>query len=197
MRLCLPPNVLRFFFSIWQVCFFMKKKVSFLSINVGQSRSGFLFYVCWFLGILFGVSLFSLYREKILPLMCSAVLSPVSIVALVVSLFFPLLISFIFVVFRCPFLFCVFALGKGFALGFILSCLCNWFADAYYLVAVLFLFSDICMLWPTLCIWSFGWKTGTLIGHKCVVQYFLIALSVGLVDYLFISPLLIRVFGLN
>lgn len=172
-------------------------------MNFSLSRSAVssfrfvLYWVCWLFGIVFGILVAFSCDELHFSLMCRAFLEPVSIVPLLSTLFLPLVIYSISVHFHKPFILYFAVLLKGLGYSFFLSCISSSFYDAYWLVAVLFLFSDTFMLLPVLWLWYRGLYAKKAVGKRWLLCYICLAVFVGSLDYFVISPFFCRLLSIS
>lgn len=144
----------------------------------------------WICGLFCGMFFVSVAEDAFLPLMRTVAYSRVSIVGLAAVLVFPLAISAATVYLTVPaFLFpiCFF---KAFSFGCCLYSVSVAFGSAGWLVRVLLLFSDSCMMVPLLWFWC-RHQAGNrdLIKQDLVVCASCAAL-IGATDYFLISPYL-------
>ncbi len=146
----------------------------------------------WIVGLLCGVSFASVAKDFDFPQMRSLAYSRVSIAGLAAVLVFPLTISAVAVYLNVPvFLFPICFL-KAFSFGYCLYSISVAFGDAGWLVRVLLLFSDSCMMVPLLWFWCRhqGRKRKSIKRDLTVCTSF--AALIGVTDYYLISPYLVE-----
>ena len=175
----------------------MNRNSTFLSFSSSALSRRCMLWFFWFFGVLAGMFLYAVSFESVLPLMCQAFMEPVSIVCLSVTLFLPLFCLILSVVLHnpLPILLCVTFKGMGF--GYILVFLSSCFAEAFWFTSILFLFSDICLLFTllTVCLQTISGNSVSL--RRLVWNYFITVVCIGCVDSLFVSPLLYKLLRLS
>lgn len=175
----------------------MNRNSTFLSFSSSALSRRCMLWFFWLSGVSAGLFLYAVSFESVFPLMCRAFMEPVSIVCLSAALFFPLVFLILSVVFHNPWpiLLCVTFKGMGF--GYILVFLSGCFAETFWLTSILFLFSDICLLFTSfpVCLQIISENFGSL--RRLVWNYFITVVCIGCVDFLFISPLLYKLLRLS
>ncbi len=108
--------------------------------------------LCWCCGMFFGCSL---YEPLSLSLMRSAVSTPVSIVGVFVCIFLPLLCTYFSFITEKPIIILIVCFFKAAAYGYSAKLINVCYATAGWLVRLLFLFSDSCLLVLLLFLWIY------------------------------------------
>lgn len=144
----------------------------------------------WILGFVFGMLYAHAAGDIVSALMRTAVCSRVSIVGLLASVFFPLIISAIAAYFSVPAVFISVAFLRAFSYGFCLWGVSAAYGSAGWLIRLLLLFSDSCtavsLLW--FCVRHLSGDRNSL--KKDFVVCTVMASFVCCVDYFFVSPFL-------
>lgn len=146
--------------------------------------------LCWCVGLVVGVRAGIQAGGASLSLMRAAAESCVSIVGLLVATLFPFLFAAAAVFFSKPWLVLPVLFCKGVSFGACAYGVCAAFGDAGWLVRLLLLFSDSCMI-PILfwfCLRHMGGRIQTVKRDLAVAA--MAACLVGSVDYCFVSPFL-------
>ncbi len=163
------------------------------SLFVGFKKEKSLLWLAWFSGILLGLYFFCVNQEYSFSVMRRALIQPLSIVSLVVTLFLPLVIYCIPV----PFVVYLFVTCKGFGIIYLLCCIRCCFADTSLFVTFLYLFSDLLLLLPTLYLCTCRITAKKYFNRKAAVFFLATAFLIGSLDFFFISPFLSRFFRLS
>ena len=164
---------------------FCKGAGAFLS----HHRRALMIVFCWCVGLFAGVLFADINSLFFLPWMRSAVMLPVSIVGLFVSIFLPLITLFI----RRLWLILFVCFYKAFSFGFICTLLGYIFRGSAWLICPLFLFSDCVSLFVLMDFWLRTWKSSERLSMQAYVRFLICLLASG-IDYLFISPFLMGLF---
>ena len=142
----------------------------------------------WIAGLLCGLFFVSKAAEPLSLLMHTAVYNHITLFGLAAVLFLPLIASAAAVYLGAHILIFPICFIKSFAFG---VCLCGVsvaFGSAGWLVRVLLLFSDSCMIVVLLWFWYRHLTGDRSVLRRDTVLCAAVALFVGLVDYLFVSP---------
>lgn len=146
----------------------------------------------WIVGLLCGVFFASAVKDFVFPQMRSFAYVRVSIAGLVAVLAFPLAISAVAVYLNVPVFLFPICFFKAFSFGCCLYSISVAFGDAGWLVRLLLLFSDSCMIVPLLWFWC-RHQTGKRASIKrdlAVCTSF--AALIGVTDYYLVSPYLVE-----
>lgn len=144
----------------------------------------------WCVGLFFGIYTACSFNDAFVPLMRAAVQCRVSIVGLLLILFLPFLFAAFAVYFSQPWLLLVIGFVKAFSFGFCCFAAQSCFGSAGWLVRLLLLFSDSCML-PVLCWFCVRHISGDLMAiRKDLILALALAIVVGSIDYYWVSPFL-------
>ena len=146
----------------------------------------------WCLGLLMGIATAHTASDKLVPLMYIATRSDVSVTGLFVSCVFPILLSACEVYFSEPWLLLPISTLKAFGFGFCSFGVSLAFGSASWLVRLLFLFSDICVIPLLFLYWirhigDVSGKTGRELAG-CIA----VATAVAATDFYVISPFLVK-----
>lgn len=154
------------------------------------SRMLILIFV-WLVGLCVG---YLLCDPSCFLLMRRAVVQPVSIVGLFICIFLPLVLSYYSVLFEKPICILIVCFIKSVAFGFSSALIACVYNTSSWLIRFLFLFSDTFFLLFLMMFWlksSYGEK----VSHQRSFQFgALFGILIGAADYLFVSPLLERLF---
>ena len=159
-------------------------------------RRFFAFYLilCWALGILTGAGFAAANCDLYFSLMRGAVLQPVSIVGLLVSVFLPLFLTLFSFVSCRPAICLLVCFYKAVSYGFSGMLIVSLFSSAGWLIRMLFLFSDSIALTMLFWLWLRrcddqnaypGWDS-----YICLI----VCIFAAGMDYLVISPFLMGLF---
>ena len=159
-----------------------------------QLAAKFLLVLCWIFGLFAGYFFIIGHGDSISSLMHTAVNQRVTIVGLVLTLFFPLIISAMAVHLRSPLVLLVLVFLKAFCFSGCYFAVGIAFKGAGWLVRWLLLFSDSCMVVMLLWLWL-----EIIAGEVHTFKHSLItcvisAIIVGCIDYFVISPFLVTLF---
>ena len=154
------------------------------------SRTILLLFV-WLVGLCVG---YLLCDPSCFLLMRSAVVQPVSIVGLFICIFLPLILSYYSILFEKPVCILIVCFIKSVAFAFPCALIACAFDTSSWLIRFLFLFSDnLFLLFLTM-----FWLKSTYdvkASHQRSFQFCaLFGVLIGATDYLFVSPLLERLF---
>ena len=131
--------------------------------------------------------------QDFFPLMHAVLKNRVSIVGVATTAFLPFILSALAAYFSLPELVYVIAAIKGVCLGFTSISLLICYADAAWLVYCLACFSSSFTLIPLFLFWI-RYLAGSGKSMWCnVYRYFLYAIAIGAIDYLYVSPLISNV----
>ena len=145
----------------------------------------------WCGGIILGCGL---YEPSSLYLMRSAISMPVSIVGIFVSFFLPLLCTYFSVITNKPIIILVVCFLKATAFGYTIKLVSCYFLTAGWLIRLLFLFSDGCLLFFLLFLWIYHFF-GNVKQSVCVLNFVgLMYAFVLLFDVYVIYPFIERLF---
>lgn len=108
--------------------------------------------LCWCCGMFLGCSL---YEPLPLSMMRSAVCTPVSIVGVFVCVFLPLLCTYFSFISERPIIILIVCMLKATAYGYSANLIHVCFSTAGWLVRLLFLFSDSCLMVLLLFLWIY------------------------------------------
>ena len=159
-----------------------------------NNRFLIVFSLFWIAGILFGFGLFLACKSFAFPMMRCAVSQQVSIVGLLCSIFLPLFCTFISHSSNKPIIILVvsFLKSASFCFSFLLATVL--FGSASWLLGLLFMFSDSCILLMFFILWlwlpsCYGAKSKRIF---CFSAFFGLLIAFG--EYYFISPFLDQLF---
>ena len=172
----------------------MNRNDSGLSIFSAGRLYGAAYWFFWLAGIFASVRIYSILIGDYVSLMCRFLQTSVSIVGLLCVLFFPLIQFFILTKCKAPLLLFFFLFFCGLFFGFHFVFFFSCFYHSFWFVAVLCMFSKVCMVVPIHYLWYYS-IPGGINTKKAVLWYCVVALIVGLVDYFIISPMFIRFIG--
>lgn len=159
-----------------------------------RAFSFILFSLVWLCGIFGGINVALTNSDFYISLMRSVITKPVSIVGLLVSVFLPLLLSFLLFVSCKSAWFSLVCFYKAVSYGFSGMLLSIMFGSAGWLSRMLFLFSDTVGI--VLLFW-FWVRRVIFSNEKLMVDtytYLCIAMITAGFDRLFISPLIMGLF---
>ena len=146
--------------------------------------------ISWVCSIVVGAYLAFSAQDLSSSLMHAVLINRVSIVGLATILFFPFILSALAAYFSLSELIYVIAAVKGVCLGFTTTTLLFCYADAAWLVYGLACFSSSFTLIPLLHFWI-RYLTGAVRSlWSDTYRYFIYAAAVGVVEYLYLSPLI-------
>ena len=148
----------------------------------------------WMAGLLFGCIIALTGNSVFLAWMRSAVFQPVSIVGLLVSVFLPLLLTYISFVIKKPIILLIVCFLKAAAFAFCGTLIHQCYGNASWLVGYLYLFSDSFFAIFLFALWyrrlDCSRTTGSFELPLCV----LVGVLLAAVEYLLVSPLLLGLF---
>ena len=147
--------------------------------------------VPWSLGLIGGIYIASAGNSSFYRLIYASAYDRVTIIGLFAVLFLPLFISAIFVWIDMPALQYGICFIKAFFLGFSLCCIKYSFVNAGWLIMVMLLFSDCCMVVPLLWFWCRHISGCKFYLKRDILYSCLIAILVGILDYFVVSPYLV------
>lgn len=165
----------------------------YFHVHTNQLANGIV--LCWFLGLAFGSVLAFSCRSEFSSLMCSAVLQPVSIVGLLVCTALP----FAFFAFafcnRKQGMICSVCFYKSFSHFFCAVSLFLQFQSAGWLIYILIMFTDACVLMTMLAL-SLGYARCGLKSAGRWLYYSALGLfAVSGITYCLISPVIMSIFS--
>ena len=158
-----------------------------------QNVTVLLLVLFWFTGLILGIALSRLYGPYLSSLMYSAILQPISIVGLLICIYFPFLISAFAISTGRLFAIYCFCFLKALSFGFTASGISMCWGSAGWLIRSLFMFSDKCFLVVLFWFWLqniCGNRQKNL--SSLGICYFLSAV-ISLLDYFAISPYLLGI----
>lgn len=132
--------------------------------------------------------------DIVVSLMCAVVNCRVSIFGLVMMVFFPLLLSAAAVYFSVPDVLFPVIFVEGVSLGYCLAGMMLTFGSAGWLICFLLTFSESLMLIPQLWLWIQCFSCEKSAVFRSLKFCYLAAIAVCTVDYLYISPFILRLF---
>ena len=160
------------------------------SYNVVFLRKACLVF-CWSLGLYVGYLLSLQMLNEELDCFHSTIIDHISIVGLLLTLFFPLFLSAFCVHYSVPLILLPIVFIKSLCFSYCACCIYRAFGDAGWLMRWLYFFSDSCMLIIMLRYWL-KFITGNKEGHGSqVIICSLYAVFIGCIDYFILSPILI------
>lgn len=153
-----------------------------------------LLIICWLAGLLIGFIYAKGHCTELYFLMRIAVAQRVSIVGIVFSLSFPLIISAIAIHLDSPLVLSILAFLKAFCFGCCCCAVVAAFGSSGWFIRWLLLFSDSCIVVVLLWLWlkSFAGDEHTI--HADVLISIVIAIIIGCVDYFVVSPFMVSLF---
>lgn len=164
--------------------------VSKVTVCWQKSASWFL-AASWSVGIFFGIAAASASSAILVSLVRRCAGSDATMVGLVAATTLPFLLSGFAVSFSEPWLLLIISMFKAFSFSFCAWGVCLAFGQSSWLVLFLFLFSDLCLI-PFQYFYWLRHIRSSKHPSACELPVLLaIALSVGCVDYWFISPFLV------
>ena len=147
--------------------------------------------IVWLLGLAVG---YSLFEPSYLSLMRSALLQPVSIVGLFVSIFLPLIFSVSFILFEKPILLLIVCFIKAVAYGFSCTLIAQSFQVGSWLMRFLLLFSDSFFLLIMITVCLNGIFDKERLHSKTIIICTLLCVLITGSDYIVVSHILERLF---
>jgi hypothetical protein len=151
-------------------------------------------YVAWTIGLLYGCAIALTNNSVFLSWMRGSVFQSVSIVGLLVSVFFPLLLTYISLVIKKPIILMIVCFIKAAAFSFTGVLIHQCFGTASWLVRHLYLFSDSCFVFTLFALWHWQLGSERLVGNFDLTFCCLIGLMVVAADYWLVSPFLSGLF---
>lgn len=148
----------------------------------------------WVVGFVTGLHISAATFDTFTSLMRAAVSSRVSIFGLIAALIFPLILSTISVQLSAPLLFLPLSFTKAFGLAYCGYAIVHAFGDAGWLVAFFLLFTDFALSLLLLWLWIRNISATQHSFKKDVTFCAIIAVLVGCLDYLYVSPFLSALF---
>ena len=162
-----------------------------LHIRLWHRASPFLLAFSWLFGMVLGCVTCIHCREQAEELILQSVAAVPSFVGAVSVVFLPFLLSAFAVSICEPWLLLIISTFKAFSFTFCAWGVCLAFGQSSWLVLFLFLFSDLCLI-PFQYFYWLRHIRSSKHPSACELPVLLaIALSVGCVDYWFISPFLV------
>ncbi len=150
--------------------------------------------LCWFLGLVSGTVLSILHRSEFSSLMCSAVLQPVSIVGLFVCTVFPFVLFAFAFCNRKRWMIYSICFYKSFSHFFCAVAIILRFRSAGWLVYLLIMFTDACVLMTMLTLsLLFAQDQIRSAGRWLYCSAMILFAACGIV-YCWISPILLDIF---
>lgn len=163
-----------------------------LTAKFRQIHSLFVLAFCWIFALGLGYILACSTQEITPSLMHRIVREPVSIVGLAGMLFLPVILSAIAARFSMSWLMFLIAMLKGVCYGFCTYQLLIAYCDAAWLFRFLLMFSDSCMLIPLFAFWIRHLNGSNLYLRRDTIVLLLVSFAVGCIDYLAVSPFVLR-----
>ena len=149
---------------------------------------------CWFTGFLSGTLFTVSRRSSFLPLMCSAVIQPVSIVGLFICAFFPLLFLAYASAYQKQWLIYFVCFYKSFSHFSVASVIYLRYLSAAWLVYIIIMFSDIFTLMLVFAL-SINFDANRLRHTEKLLFYgAIILVPICGIDYFWVSPLILDIF---
>lgn len=148
----------------------------------------------WVVGLLFGFLLANHLSEAVFTMMRMAAQTPVSIVGLIIVIYFPLFLSVVALKISKPVLILPIAFFKALLYGFSTAAIMISFRDSGWLVVRLLLFSETIMVVVLLWFWFRNLYRRTNTFRKDIIVCFLIATLVFFADIYAVSPFLVSLF---
>lgn len=147
----------------------------------------------WLSGLLSGYA-FALSNSSVfLSWMRGSAYQTVSIVGLLISIFLPLLLTYISLVTEKTIIILIVCFIKAAAFAFCSVLIHQYYGNASWLVRFLYLFSDSCFLIILFSLWYWCLDAGKRIGNSVLSLCSLIGVLLAAAELYFISPLIIRV----
>lgn len=146
---------------------------------------------CWAVGLIVG---YCYCKPCFLPLMHSAVLQQVSIVGLFVCIFLPLICSYFSFLTDKPVIIMIVCFLKAAAFGFCGALVSQSFYTASWMIRLLFMFSDCCVMILLFVLWFRRFSGAHIRGMMDIAVCTVIGAGIAVVDYFLISPMVLRLF---
>ena len=152
----------------------------------------FVLCVCWMLGLCAGSCLGLFFEPYSISMMRSAAVQPVSIVGLCLSALFPLVFTYFSVYLHKPIIIFSVCLFKTLAFAFSGAVIAKCFGNSGWLMQVLLLFSDSCVLPVLFLVWF--WCLGDSSDMKRIpfLSYCIFCITVAAVDCYLVSPFVLE-----
>lgn len=145
---------------------------------------------CWIVGLVVGAYVAQSEAETVIDLVRRSVQCEMTISGVMSVCVLPFLLSAFAVLICEPWLLLFISTLKAFRFSFCAWGVCLAFGQSSWLVLFLFLFSDICLIPLLVFFWIRNIRGHANLRLFEIVGFLIAAVSVGLVDYLFISPFL-------
>lgn len=152
----------------------------------------YLLFLSWCIGLLLGVSAAANAGSNLPTMIRSATLCPVSIPGLLASTVFPFLCSAYAVSFSEPWLLLPISTLKAFSFSFCAFGVNLAFGSAGWLVRLLFLFSDACVIPLLFFYWLRHFDNTPAHPDKELLGCIIAAIAIGAADYCLVSPFLVE-----
>ena len=166
----------------------MNTKLSLRSIAGKNHYAVLWFWLLWFSGIVAGVVLSYFDRIWIPSFIGDLLVTPITVVGLLLGLAIPLLICWLVNSAKYRWIL-LFAAAKGCAYGFLIGAISSFIQRPFLFIGVLLLFTDTAMLIPFLFLFSKCIRQQKL-SSKSAYLYVITSLGVVGLDYFIISPFL-------
>lgn len=153
----------------------------------------FILLVVWLLSYILGLFLYQFLQPFSSSVMRSVFLQPVSIVGLLLIYFLPLLLSYLSAFFDRQIIIYVVCFFTSVSFGFTFCCITEHFQSASWLFRLLFMFSEHCFILILGMLWIRSLKASIAVSYWCFAVSGIIGGVIATVDYLIISPFLLRV----
>ena len=152
----------------------------------------YLLFAFWCAGLLLGIFAACCMRFDLVPLIRNAVGCPASAIGLLTSAVLPFILSAYAVSFPEPWLLLPISALKAFSFGFCAFGVHFAFGSASWLVRLLFLFSDVCVIPLLFFYWLRHIQDTPAKPDREFWCCVLTAVAIGMIDYCLISPFLVR-----
>lgn len=154
-------------------------------------RSRILLCIIWLAGFFCGCAVALINNSYFLSWMRCAVLQPVSIVGLLVSVYLPLLLSYISLVSEKPIIILIVCFFKAAAFAFCGALIHQFYGNASWLVRWLYLFSDSSFLFFLFALWYRCLDTSRMTVKSDLSMCCCIGVLLTASEYFIVSPLLL------
>ena len=146
--------------------------------------------VLWLVGLLCGFSVFAICKSHFFSLMCLLPVQSVSIVGLLFVFLFPFFFSYLSFLLNQTIVIMFVCFVKAAAFGFSICALAHLFGSAFWLMGLLYLFSDGFCLFLLLAMWLRQCDRSRSFRSCIFPVTFLFCVLAAAVDYFVISPFL-------
>lgn len=147
--------------------------------------------LCWCLGLLLGI-LAASASDDLVSMMRRSLSCPVSIPGLLAATVLPFLLSAYAVSLSEPWLLLPICMVKAFGFGFCAFGVSLAFGSAGWLVRLLFLFSDVCVIPVLFFYWLRHIRGDAARSYRDLVCCLIAAVAIGAMDLYFVSPFLVK-----